>query len=99
MLLEKSLLLERIEREILRQRVDEILVGHRRGSLFGFAARERGREQRLQLGTVVPETVAVRIRQMMFDERLDDCPPIPPLVIFLENPEPFDAAQHEVEAP
>ena len=67
-LLEERLLLERIEIEILRERVDQIFVGHRRGNRRGSPANRHGpldgrREQRFELRPLPPDRGSVFARE------------------------------------
>ena len=104
-LLEQRLFLERLEIEILRERVDEILVGHRRRNLVA-CVRDVARAIARSAGASSASSFA-RCRRMAprssassapLRQRLDERAAVAALVILVDDAEPLDPAQHDVVA-
>ena len=97
--LEQRLLLERLEVEILRQRVDQILVGHRRRHpRIAPALDWLGASSDSSFGALAQDRRAIGGVERLLAQRLDRRAAVAARVIFLDDPEPLDAAQHDVVA-
>src|SRR5438270_77273 len=100
-LLEDGLLFERLEVEILRERVDQILVGHRgrqlrvRNGGAGGAALDHRRQHRLDLRPALANGRPLRGGRRRLVEDVDRRAAIAPLVVLAVDAEAIEAAQDD----
>ncbi len=96
---EQRLPLERLEWQVLRQGVHQVLVGHGRRELrLGAAALDGGDQQRLRAAAAAAARRRDRSRRMRLGQRLDLRQPIRLARVLAGDAELLDAAQHDVVA-
>ncbi len=99
-MLEQRLLLDRLEVQILGQRVDQIFIAHRGGDLrvadFRFA---RPGEHRLEAFSMAANHDLVVGMERQIGEGFHARAPVAATLVFFKNAHALETAQHDVVAP